>query len=648
MLLLAALVLPGRASAAPQPQSGPSRITILPINRARLLVGQRFDFRVEVGDNLADNTDAGVISVTVDGKSIQAAFGKEATKSNTNKQSAQLTVRDVAFATAGTHTVTVVAGASSRTITYDVVAATTPAKRAKNVILFVGDGMTSEIITIARIVSKGLTEGRFNGMLAMDSMDEYGLVTTSGYDSLVTDSANSASAYATGNKSVVNAMGVYGDDTANSSDDPRVENIVELVKRTRNMAVGIVSTSEIEDATPAAMWGHTRRRADKQLLADQAFDLARRPDVILGGGAAYFLPKATPGSRRTDERDLLGDFRNAGYSVVGNRAEMNRAPSNAPLLGLFHPTDMNVYIDREQTRDPAVLGPYTDQPTLMEMTAKALDVLSTSANGKQNGFFLMVEGASIDKQLHPMDWERAAADTIEMDQSVAIAKDFASRNNDTLIVIVADHGHSVSVFGTYDTTQGPGKREAVGIYDQARFPTYRDADGNGFPDSWTPSRALAVGFGNRPDYRDDYIFNPRPISPTIVDPNNSANFIPNPARDPQGILLTGNLPLNSNTEVHSADDVPLMASGPGAAYFNGVHDNTDVFFGIAAALGLDATKVEAKRRSQTGGIALGVVVFGTLLFGVGRVARRRNPALRRVSRAFAAARRSFGAALRDE
>lgn len=94
------------------------------------------------------------------------------------------------------------------------------------------------------------------------------VITTSGYDSLVTDSANSASAYATGHKSVNNAMGVYANSTKDPFDDPKVENIIELVKRTKGMATGIVSTSNITDATPAAMLSHTRRRAEQNFIAE--------------------------------------------------------------------------------------------------------------------------------------------------------------------------------------------------------------------------------------------------------------------------------------------------------------------------------------------------------------------------------------------
>src|SRR6185295_11946251 len=135
----------------------------------------------------------------------------------------------------------------------------------------------------------------------MDDMPHMALVSTAGSDSIITDSANSASAYATGHKSAVNAMGVYADRSENPFDDPRVENIASLVKRRLNLAVGLVTNTEIEDATPAAMIAHTRRRAAYDQIVAQYF--AARPDVLMGGGSLNFLPRGQDGGRRTDGVD---------------------------------------------------------------------------------------------------------------------------------------------------------------------------------------------------------------------------------------------------------------------------------------------------------------------------------------------------------
>lgn len=452
--------------------------------------------------------------------------------------------------------------------------------------------------TAARMVSKNLTEGKYNGLLEMDNMDEVTLVTTSGLNSVVTDSANSAHAYATGHKTSNNAMGVYTFDPNDKNQvPPKVENIIELAKKA-GKATGIVSTAEITDATPSAMFVHVPQRSNMQEIANQMFYPAQRPDVILGGGAQWFWPKSVAGSKRADERDLIGDFESQGYQFAGNAQELNNvdASKTNQLLGLFHNTTMNVYIDKAIEKNPNVLKNYPDQPMLWDMTQKSLDILSKN----KNGFFLMVEGASIDKQEHVMDWERAVWDTIEMDKAVGVAKDFADKNGDTLVIVVADHSHSVSVYGTVDYSKSG--RDAVRVYEKAAWPTYKDNDGDGFPDTGKDENgdgkfdqvvstdiSLAIGWGNHPDYIEDFKYSSVPISPAItVDGKAAANT---EGSAPGGYLIAGNLPVTDTQEVHSADDIPLTAYGTGSEYFDkAIMDNTEVFFGIINALGLDPTK----------------------------------------------------------
>src|SRR6476646_3647414 len=166
----------------------------------------------------------------------------------------------------------------------------------------------------ARLLAKGVAEGKARGKLAMDDMPHMALVATAGTDSIITDSANSASAYATGHKSAVNAMGVYADRTLDPLDDPKVETITSLVKRRLGMAVGIVTNTEIEDATPAAMLAPVRRRSEYDRSVEQYF--AAKPAVLMGGGKANFLPKGADGAKRKDEIDFLARFRVACYYIA--------------------------------------------------------------------------------------------------------------------------------------------------------------------------------------------------------------------------------------------------------------------------------------------------------------------------------------------
>lgn len=583
-LLAAALVsvscamnvyLPGAVQAAgylaPQEQA----IKVLPIDNAKFLQGQKFDFAIEV-----KNGDT-AMQVKVNGQDADQFFGKDATRTMEGT-TAVYRIDDVSFPKAGEIAIEVKDGANERKASY-VVTNEKAKRRAKNVILFVGDGMSLQAREVARILSKGITEGKYNDLLNMEKLDNMALITTSGYDSIVTDSANSASAYATGHKSVVNAMGVYENCTKDPFDDPKVENIIELAKRTRGMATGIVSTANITDATPAAMLTHTRRRAEQNFIAADMLDAKHRPDVIMGGGSRHFLPLGTPGSKRKDNVNVIQSFEDLGYSFSGTKTELENTPATADkILGLYQLNNMNVYVDREVTKNAKVLKGFNDQPGLVEMTQKAIDTLSKNPNG----FFLMVEGACIDKQLHVLDWQRAAYDNIEMDQAVGVAQKFAAKDNDTLIIVVADHAHGASITGTYHELDGKTGREAVRTYADAKWPTFEDRDGDGYPDNPDPSVTLAVQFANHPDCNENYKFKAVPTDPAIMGKDGKA--IANPQIG--GELLRGDIPASADQEVHSADDIVLNAGGPGSEYFKGVMDNTEVFFGMVRALGLDGNK----------------------------------------------------------
>lgn len=583
-----------------------SDIRILPVDTAKFWAGAHFDFDVEVSN--AKNLQN--VDVKVNGIPADKFFGKQAVVKDLGNGVTSYRIDDVDFSKTGKIAVTVNAkdslGTSTASAGYEVVHETAQ-KKAKNVILFVGDGMSLQAREVARILSKGMTNGKYNDLLAMEKLEHNAVITTSGYDSLVTDSANSASAYATGHKSVVNAMGIYEDSTRDPFDDPKVENISEILKRTRGMSIGIITQAESTDATPAAMIGHTRRRANQDFLAKSYLDAYHRPDVIMGGGSSRYLPKSIPGSKRKDNDNIIQDFKDLGYTFASTSREMMAAPSDKPLLGLFHTGTMNVYIDREMLKNPKVLKGFDDQPNLMDMTRKSLDILSKNPNG----FFAMIEGASIDKQLHVMDWQRAAYDTIEFDKSIEYAEKWAKEHGDnTLIIVLADHAHGISISGTYHERDGRKGTEAVRVYANSIFPTFKDANHDGFPDNPDPDVTLAVQYANHPEYYENYHFMKTPTPPALAVTEtkeeavqngdkveyhqvSSASSKANPARihpgDPAE-LVPANTPKDDPQECHSADDILLNAGGPGSEYFHGTMDNTEVFFGMLRALGIDANK----------------------------------------------------------
>ena len=577
--VMPAIVVGLAASAAPAQ-------TIYPINRAEIVTGSRFDLKVEFpGGPAADG-----VSVTINGRPAAEVLGAQAAVMVKDADNAAAPgeepatsywIRDTMIGTAGEYTVEAKSGDKSAKVTWTVY--DTPARRAKNVILFVGDGMSVAHRTAARILSKGISEGKFGGDLAIDDMPHMALVSTAGSDSIITDSANSMSAYTTGHKSCVNALGVYCAKNRNNNSHPKVEVIGTLVKRRHGMALGVVTNTEIQDATPAGVVAHTRRRADYNGITEQFFRV--QPDVILGGGSVNFIPKSQAGSKRTDEEDFIKKFQGAGYAFAATASEMTTAANKAEttkLLGLFNTSNIDGALDRRQLKKGSV-EKFPDQPDLVAQTRTALDILSRNPNG----FFLMVESGRIDKYAHSLDWERSVYDTIMLDNAVKAAKDFAGTRDDTLIIVVPDHAHPISLIGTYDDTRdGQLPRQKLGVYADAKFPNYGTPDADGYPATVDVSRRLAITFGAYPDmcfsgkpYLDGE-FNPTQLGAETTMVANEKYCTPGSQR------ITGNLPPLAPSGVHSGDDVILTAMGPGSELFRGRIDNTRVFRVIATALGL--------------------------------------------------------------
>ena len=552
---------------------------IYPIDKAEILAGSKFDIKVELKQVVNQND----LIIEVNGiPANKAILAKPEFISDENGKGSSIIYRDVQFSKAGQYVITARSPQEKLQVTWDIYAS--GPRRVKNVILFIGDGMTIANRTAARVLSKGISEGKYQGRLAFDDMPSTAMIGTSGSDSLITDSANSMSAYTTGHKTAVNAMGVYVSRASDNLSHPRVETITELLKRKTNMSVGIVSDAELQDATPGAMVAHTRRRADKQYISDQL--LASKAEVILGGGAAYFYPQSAKGSKRKDENNLIDAFKMDGYQVAFTKQELIAAAENKntkKLFGVFHPENMDGSLDRLFLKKNTV-SQYPNQPDLTEMTQTAIDVLSRNPNG----FFLMVEAALIDKFNHPLDWERAAFDTIMLSNAVQVAKDFAKTHPDTLIIVTPDHTHSGSISGVvHDDKPGP-LREKVGIYAAAGYPNYPKADVQGYPNQIDVSKRLAFFYGNYPDHYET--MHPKldgTFVPAIKD--ESGKYIANPKYiqlQEDAIHVGGNLPSHQDVGVHTADDAVLNATGPGSGKFKGFMDNTEVFKVMVQTLGL--------------------------------------------------------------
>jgi alkaline phosphatase len=573
--LVATTVLAGAAQAA----------EVYPLDRATILTGSPFDFKVEF-DAVVKPED---VKITVNGQDYKAALGKEvefvAEEKNKDKVlGSAVILRGVTIANAGDYKVEVSAGSETKNVTWNVYGTPSQAK-AKNVIFLIADGLSVAHRTAARIMSKGMTEGKANGRLNMDEVPPVAFIGTSATDAVATDSANTMSAYMTGHKTAVNAIGVYADRTPASMDDPKVETLAEALRRQTKKSIGIISTAELQDATPAAVVAHTRKRGDKAEINGMLFDV--KPEVVLGGGSAYFLPQATAGSKRKDDKDYIAMFKEAGYTLATSKGELATAAgsNSGKILGLFHTGNMDTTLDREFLKKGTV-SKFPEQPGLVEMTKVALDNLSKNPEG----FFLMVEAANVDKMSHPLDWDRAVVDTIEFDKAIGVAREFAAKNPDTLIVVTGDHTHGVSIIGTVDDEKpGTDMREKVGTYAEAGFPNYEDKDGDGYPDKVDVSRRLFLNANNGPDHYET--FRPKldgPFAPAIQ--NEKKEYIANEQyKDvPGAVLVTGIIPKSSDSGVHAVDDIVLQAEGPGAEGFRGYMEQSDVYKGLAEAFALGA------------------------------------------------------------
>ncbi|MQB11933.1 alkaline phosphatase [Agrobacterium sp. ICMP 6402] len=573
--LVATTFLAGAAQAA----------EVYPLDRATILTGSPFDFKAEF-DAIVKPED---VKITINGQDYKAILGKDvefvAEEKNKDKVlGSAVILRGITLANAGDYKVEVSAGSETKNVTWTVYG--TPAQaKAKNVIFLIADGLSVAHRTAARIMSKGMTEGKANGRLNMDDVPPVAFIGTSATDAVATDSANTMSAYMTGHKTAVNAIGVYADRTPASLDDPKVETLAEALRRQTKKSIGIISTAEVQDATPAAVVAHTRKRGDKADINGMLFDV--KPDVLLGGGSAYFLPQATAGSKRKDDKDYIALFKEAGYTLATSKAELATAAgtNTGKILGLFHTGNMDTTLDREFLKK-GTTGKFPDQPGLVEMTKVALDSLSKNPEG----FFLMVEAANVDKMSHPLDWDRAVVDTIEFDKAIGVAREFAAKNPDTLIIVTGDHTHGVSIIGTVDDDKpGTDMREKVGTYAEAGFPNYEDKDGDGYPDKVDVSRRLFLNANNGPDHYET--FRPKldgPFAPAIQ--NEKKEYIANEQyKDvPGAVLVTGIIPKSSDSGVHAVDDVVLQAEGPGAEGFRGYMEQSDVYKGLAEAFALGA------------------------------------------------------------
>lgn len=481
-------------------------------------------------------------------------------------------------------------------------------KKAKNVVLFIGDGMGDSEITVARDYLKG-ANGRFDGLDAVGQPSALGDVQagTGQYTTFsvgngskdsavgkdgagklvanpnpgkitpVTDSSASGSAWATGTKTYNNAVDVdiYG--------NPQL-NLFELAKAA-GKATGNVTTAEIQDATPAVLESHSSERAcygpqgktdgsktdgssndaAKRCLVNQLKEnggigsiseqlLDTRADVTIGGGSKYFRQTVQGGEYKG--KTVWEQAKEMGFQTVENDpAAMNalQYKDGQPVLALMSdgnmPTKFNpskaTAKDPAKDANPTVCTPNADWlgnqgSSLKDMTKKALDLLNDNPNGQKNGFFLQVEGASIDKQDHAGNACGQIGETDDFDQAIAYAMQNVDLSN-TLVIVTADHAHTSQILNAQPA--------------YALSTVLKTADGNN----------MVVSYGTAQE----------------------------DSRDTDGGYNGGDME-------HTGTQLRIAASGPGAQRVIGLTDQTDNFYTIAGALGL-ATSTESQKALSDNG-----------------------------------------------
>ena len=302
-------------------------------------------------------------------------------------------------------------------------------KKVKNVIYLIADGMSDGILTAAKYY-KDIQDGTLgNDKLAMDSIRS-GFVKTAWANGPITDSAPAGTALSTGYKTNPGVVGLNAEGTPQAT----ILEVAEL----NGLSTGIIATSEITHATPAAFSAHVENRQDYNSIMKQ--QLYKDIEVVLGGGSLFF--ESSGGGKRNDGKDLTEEIKSLGYDYVTTKSEMNESTSDK-LWGLFAEKDLAYDFDR-------VAEGSEEEPSLAEMTEKAIEVLEKD----EEGLFLMIEGSKIDWAAHANDPAGAIGDILAFDEAVQVALDYAKENQDTLVVVTTDHANSGFSIGNESTTSG--------------------------------------------------------------------------------------------------------------------------------------------------------------------------------------------------
>lgn len=408
----------------------------------------------------------------------------------------------------------------------------------KNMIVLIGDGLGQGQIDMTRYMSEGK-----DTQLELMKLPNIGMMMTSSVQG-VTDSAAAGTAMATGKKTKNGMVGM-------SPNGAELDSILDYAE-VLNKSTGIISTNKVTDATPATFAVSAKSRDNEVAIAKDI--LNNDVDVVLGGGKDEF----------TEEEDVVAQAQDMGYEYVENEDELNNAQaSNNKLLGLFNDSYMNYKLDRDDVN--------SNEPSLKEMTKKAINVLSRD----EDGFFLMSEGARIDHAAHAADIPGVVAETLEFDETVKYAVDWAKKNGNTMVVVVADHetlGLSV--------TEPINKEALMNIEVSPEYMAGQMVEKEGEPGMTIESIKNVFSKYANIEMTDKEA---KEFNQSIID--NEGNMYYSYmigweigsviASEYNAGVVSSDIRAKSSTGGHTLNSVPIFAYGPETDAFNDVIDNTE-------------------------------------------------------------------------
>ncbi|KAJ2956829.1 hypothetical protein NQZ79_g7339 [Umbelopsis isabellina] len=465
-----------------------------------------------------------------------------------------------------------------------------PGSEPRNVIMMVSDGFGPASETFARQYYTWEHDLPYKHILPLDSI-HVGQSRTQSSSSLVTDSAAGATAFSCAKKSYNGAIGGL---VVDPEENP-CGTVLESAKVHKDMLTGLVVTSRITHATPAAFSAHVAWRDWENDIAAQQIGenpLGRIVDLMFGGGSCQFLTNQTTGGCRKDDRDLFSEAKDKyGWkTILHSREQFDdlTEDSQLPLMGLYTPDHMSYNIDRDPEKEPS----------LAEMSKKALSILSKASKKENKGFFLLIEGSRIDMAAHSNDPASHVHEILAYQDTIQVVKDFVDANPGTVVVSTSDHETGGFTLGRQTSPDYPEYKwyglanpDVIQRVQASAEVLTRDIISQStltanYIEKVIVEQGLGINDASKEEL--DYL--------THWQENNlsSSNIEEHLAN-----MVSVRALIGWTTHGHTAVDVNLYAYGPESDKLRGTHENTDIGDFISQYLGLDLDAITSKLQSSS-------------------------------------------------